>query len=283
MKATKTISRNHLVNLFGYKEWKTDHYQKLISDKYGKRYFIDCNFFSHNQSGKLNTFWEFTMQLETKNGSVAFKTVQWFNNGGLPFSDEDTGRKSTITDVEEYFNMIWLYHGCPYYEEYGVEMPKIDVELIEIDRDKDVDETHYDFAIAINSKTLNTAFVSATSGYGEVKGIVNFLGDQCYPEHTPYNCIEVKGNITHFKKWVIAHWDEIKDALYQEMVLKKMEVIYDIGIIHQGIDKIKNHQFPIDHEMPPCCRGKVYATLYSNGTWERSYGHTKDCKGIDIS
>ena len=51
----------------------------------------------------------------------------------------------------------------------------------------------------------------------------------------------------------------------------------------QTIDKIKNHTFLIEHEMPPCCRGRVHALLYTNGTWERYIDHTDDCTVVEQS
>ena len=42
--------------------------------------------------------------------------------------------------------------------------------------------------------------------------------------------------------------------------------------------KIVSYEFPLEKEMPPCCRGMVMITLHADGTWVRRTAlHTIDC------
>lgn len=97
----ETISRDILLAK-GYKEWKNDNYQKLVSDEEGKKYFINIECFDFSE----RVFWGPYIQLETDKGSVKYSLIQWFNNS--------SGR--TIEEMEEYFEALFVFHNKPYYE-----------------------------------------------------------------------------------------------------------------------------------------------------------------------
>jgi len=107
----ETISKEILLDK-GYREWKPNHYQKLISNDSGKKYFINIinTDFSTMQSD-LGQWWTPSVQLETDKGSVNFELVQWFNGSG-----KYSGR--TIEEVEDYFESLFEFHNKPYYDLY---------------------------------------------------------------------------------------------------------------------------------------------------------------------
>lgn len=113
----KTISDKILLDN-GYTEYEQRgsdfgerFFQKKVTDKRGVKYFIDCKYYFFAINGKQSRFWDFSMQLETKNGAVEIQTVQWFNQDGIHSGN-------TIKDVEEYLEKIWITHDSPYYEVY---------------------------------------------------------------------------------------------------------------------------------------------------------------------
>ncbi len=106
----ETISKKKMLEA-GYKEYKSNEYQRKVVDKKGTKYFINCKHDSFpNKSGSMN-WWSFDMQIETKYGAVDFQTVQWFNENGKYSQNK-------IINVHKYFDWLWIKHGKPYYENF---------------------------------------------------------------------------------------------------------------------------------------------------------------------
>ena len=94
-----------------YKEYKLNEYQRIVVDDKGTKYFINCKHFTYPRKLVTNNWWKFSMQIDTKYGSVNFQTVQWFNDNGKYSQNK-------IINVHKYFNWLWMKHGKPYYEVY---------------------------------------------------------------------------------------------------------------------------------------------------------------------
>ena len=114
-----TIS-SKLLEEAGYKDWNNpnkdsitaNNWQKCLKDDKGKKYFINIKetigWNGENNSESEHNWWS-SIQLETDKGSVEFSLVQWFNESG-----QYSG--NTIQNMEDYFEQIWNFHHCPYYE-----------------------------------------------------------------------------------------------------------------------------------------------------------------------
>jgi hypothetical protein len=111
----KTISVE-ILKENGYNEYNKNSgdygrrfFQKKFYDEKGTKYFINCDYYFFANNGEQLRFWDFSMQVETLNGAVDIKTVQWFNQDGI-YS------KNNIKEVEDYFEKMWIANGSPYYE-----------------------------------------------------------------------------------------------------------------------------------------------------------------------
>jgi len=117
MKTYKPTISEEILLKDGYRKFlqpesETILYQKKVTDKKGIKYFLDCYYTTLPYSTTIQTFWNFNVQMETKDGMVEFQTIQWFNQEGIY-----TGKNHL--HAEEYFEKIWIYSGKPYYEEFG--------------------------------------------------------------------------------------------------------------------------------------------------------------------
>ena len=106
----ETISKKRISEA-GYEEYKPNEYQRRVVDNKGTKYFINCKHCTFPKSSSIGDWWEFSMQIETKYGTVNFQTVQWFNENGKYSQNK-------IINVHKYFDWLWMKHGKPYYETF---------------------------------------------------------------------------------------------------------------------------------------------------------------------
>jgi hypothetical protein len=106
--ADETISKKILIAK-GYTSYDKNLFQKRVYGEKGIKYHINCQFIPLLIKGTNQNWWEFEMQINTINGAVNIKTVQWFNKNGIH-------SKNRIEDVENYFEWLFKLHGEPYYE-----------------------------------------------------------------------------------------------------------------------------------------------------------------------
>ena len=93
---------------------KTDTlYQKLIKDEVGKKYYIDVwvyNNLAYKREGRMPpTSPDFSFQPE----------VQFYGeNDEVLFGVIYAGSKSSVREIEDFFEGVWFYMNCGYYQRY---------------------------------------------------------------------------------------------------------------------------------------------------------------------
>ena len=91
----------------GYKEWKHYHFQKLIKDDKGKRYYIniETNYYANE---KHICYWVCKFQ---------FQNTYLVNKELCPMFEIEVSELS-IEELESYIDELWNFYKNPYYEKF---------------------------------------------------------------------------------------------------------------------------------------------------------------------